>query len=171
MDNKGAGSTDRRLWQRWRAVGGKPWAAEPDALSLAAYAEGRLSEAEAEAIETWLAVTPEGLDDIVAARAFDQRPPRLVYEHVLSHACDLVAGATPANVENLTLRRRWPEWRKAVAWSSIAASLVCASMIGFSMGSDAYLSLPGTQTADNSVSDSLGTLPSLDNYFSDDSGT
>lgn len=171
MDSKGAGSTDRRLWQRWRALGGTPWAAEPDALSLAAYAEGRLSEAEAEAVEAWLAVAPDGLDDIVAARAFDQRPPHLVYEHILVNACDLVPGAVPANVENLTLRHRWPEWRKAIAWSSVAASLVCASLIGFSMGSDAYLSLPGAQSAETSVSDSLGTPPSLDNYFSDDSGT
>ncbi|HEY3917987.1 MAG TPA: hypothetical protein VGL83_09345 [Stellaceae bacterium] len=161
------------MWQRWQALGGKPRAAEPDALSLAAYAEGRLTEAEAEAVEAWLAAAPEGLDDIVAARAFDQRPPRLVYEHILSNACDLVPGAAPANIANLMLRRQPPRWRNALAWSSIAASLVCASMVGFSMGSDAYANLAGTQTAD-SASEVLGTPPSLDtldNYFSDDSGT
>lgn len=178
MSGKGAWLNDRQLWERWRALGGKPLAAEPDALSLAAYAEGRLSESEAESIEAWLTTTPEALDDIAAARAFEQRPPRVVFEHVLANACDLVSGtAMPANAAPTTatilpFRPRVPQpWRAALAWSSIAASLACASLVGFSMGSDAYASLAGTQTVDTVSSDGLDASPNLDSYFSDDSGT
>jgi hypothetical protein len=63
-----------------------------------------------------------------------------------------------------------PQWRTALAWSSIAASLLCASLVGFSMGSDAYANLSGSQAVDNVV-EGLGA-PGLDSgYFSDDSGT
>jgi hypothetical protein len=64
-----------------------------------------------------------------------------------------------------------PQWRTALAWSSIAASLLCASLVGFSMGSDAYANLSGTQTAEVAAADGLDAPPSLDSYLSDDSGT
>jgi len=175
MSGKGVWSTDRALWQRWQALGGTPPAAEPDALSLAAYAEGRLSETEAEPIEAWLAATPAAIDDIVAAREFEKRPPRVAFEHVLVAARTLVPGtatSAPAGATILPFRPRTTQpWRKALAWSSIAASLACASLVGFSMGSDAYASLSGTQAVDTSSNEGLGTPPSIDSYFSDDSGT
>jgi hypothetical protein len=172
MANKGAGAQERRLWQRWKALGGKPRVAEPDALLLAAYAEGRLSEVEAEAVEAWLAAAPEALGDILAARTVGHRPPRAIYEHVLRNACDLVPGeAAPVTARILPFPRPEPAWRTALAWSSIAASLLCASLVGFSMGSDAYASLSGRQSADAVSSESFGAPPSLDVYFSDDSGT
>ncbi|HEY1504287.1 MAG TPA: hypothetical protein VGF92_08300 [Stellaceae bacterium] len=176
MTDKGSGAQDRRLWQRWRALGEKSRVAEPDALLLAAYAEGRLSETEAEPVETWLAATPEALGDVIAARSTYQHPPRQVYERVLDQAAALVPGTpAPASAEILSfqprLPQRLPQWRKALAWSSIAASLACASMVGFSLGSDAYDNLSGTQTVDSSTVDGLAT-PGLDSsYFSDDSGT
>jgi hypothetical protein len=181
MDDKGAEALERRLWRRWQALDVMaPRAAEPDALTLAAYAEGRLSEIEAEAVEAWLATEPEGVDDIIAAREINQRPPNLVYQHVLSNACHLVGGVdtaaapltTPETTNVVTLHhRRLPQWRTALAWSSVAASLLCASMIGFSMGSDAYASLSQTQAVDSSASDGLDTPATLDSYFSDDSST
>jgi hypothetical protein len=146
-------------------------------LTLAAYAEGRLSETEAEAVEAWLAVEPEGLDDIIAAREINQRPPRLVYQHVLSNAFQLVAGgettteSLPTNVVPLHRHHLPQQWRTALAWSSVAASLLCASMIGFSMGSDVYATITQTQTIDNSSPDNLDTPSALDSYFSDDSST
>ena len=173
MTDKGAEAQDRRLWQRWRALGEKSRVAKPDTMLCAAYAEGRLSEAEAEAVEAWLAATPEALGDIIAARATDQ--PRLVDARILEKAGALVPGlATPAGAGILPFRPRAPQpppqWRTALAWSSIAASLLCASLVGFSMGSDAYASLSGTQAVDTTV-EGLGA-PGLDsNYFSDDSGT
>jgi anti-sigma factor RsiW len=172
MTDKGAGAQDRRLWQRWRALGEASRVAEPDALLLAAYAEGRLTEAEAEPVEAWLAAAPEVLADVIAARSAYQHPPQLIFERMLAQASSLVPGAAaPASAEIVPFRpQRRPQWRTALAWSSIAASLLCASLIGFSMGSDAYANLPGTQTVDTSA-DGL-PAPSLDSsYFSEDSGT
>ena len=172
MTDKGVETQDRRLWQRWRSLGETSRAAEPDALLLAAYAEGRLSEGEGEAVEAWLTAMPEALGDLIAARGADR--PRPVDERILARASALVSGAAaPAGAEILPFRprasQRLPQWRTALAWSSIAASLLCASLIGFSMGSDAYANLSGTQAAD--TADGLGA-PGLDNsYFSDDSGT
>ncbi len=173
MSDKGAETQDRRLWQRWQALGETSRAAEPDALTLAAYAEGRLSEAEAAPVEAWLAAMPEALSDIVAARSADRHPPQEVNERLLRKACELVPGASaPASAEILPFRpRRLPPLRAAIAWSGIAASILCTSLVGFSMGSDAYASLAGTPTVDSASVDALGTPPSLDSYFSDDSGT
>ena len=173
MTDKGVETQDRRLWQRWRALGEKSRLAEPDALLLAAYAESRLSEAQAEAVEAWLAATPEALGDLVAARAPDQ--PQPVDVRILEKAGALVPdAAVPGGAEILPFRpparQLRPQWRTALTWSSIAASLLCASLVGFSMGSEAYASLSGTQAADTTV-EGLGA-PSLDNsYFSDDPGT
>jgi anti-sigma factor RsiW len=178
MDDKGVGATDWELWRRWQALGDAPRAGEPDALSLAAYAEGRLSETEAEAVEAWLAAEPEALDDIIVAREINQHPPHLVYQHILGNACNLVAGddtaaetLTTPMTTNVVPLRRLPQWRAALAWSSIAASLLCASLVGFSMGSDAYAGYSQTQTVDNSTTDSLDTPSTLDSYFNDDSST
>jgi anti-sigma factor RsiW len=183
MTDKGAEARDRRLWRRWQALGEDSRAvAEPDPLLLAAYAEGRLSEAEAEPVEAWLAATPDALSDIIAARTTYQRPPRMVFEHVLETASELVPGETLALVPEgagadiLPFRPKKrsphlrPQWRTAIAWSSVAASLLCASLVGFSMGSDAYANLSGSQTAESVAPDGFGAS-GLDNYFSDDSGT
>jgi len=175
MTDKGAGAQDRRLWQRWQALGEQSRVAEPDAMLLAAYTEGRLSEAEAEPVEAWMAVTPEALSDVIAARSAYQHPPRQAYERILDKASDLVpSAAVPASAEILPFQPkaqpRLPQWRTALAWSSIAASLLCASLAGFSMGSDAYMNLSGASRVDSAAADGFGT-PSLDSYFSDDSGT
>ena len=173
MSDKGAEIQDRRLWQRWQALGETSRAAEPDALTLAAYAEGRLSEAEAALVEAWLASTPEALSDIAAARAAQRHSPQEVDEHVLGKAAALVSGPSAgASAEILPFRpRRLPPLRAAIAWSGMAASILCASLVGFSMGSDAYAGLAGTPARDSASVDALGTPPSLDSYFSDDSGT
>jgi len=172
MTDKGVGAEERRLWQRWRALGEESPVAEPDAMLLAAYAEGRLSEADAEPVEAWLAELPDALSDVVAARTADQS--RLVDERILDKAGGLVPGPATRSAKVLPFppRRpqRLPQWRTALTWSSIAASLLCASLVGFSMGSDAYANLSGTQAVDTAV-EGLGA-PGLDsNYFSDDSGT
>jgi anti-sigma factor RsiW len=172
MTDKGAEARDRQLWRRWQALGDDSRVVEPDALLLAAYAEGRLSEADAQPVEAWLAATPEAMSDVIAARTTYQRPPRMVFEHVLGRAHELVPGdTTPESAEILAFQpKRRPQWRTAIAWSSIAASLLCASLVGFSMGSDAYANLTGTQTVDSTTTDGFGAS-GLDNYFSDDSGT
>src|SRR5258708_17059218 len=68
-----AGPRDRTdeaaLWRRWRSASALVDAGvEPDALLLAAYAEDRLPDEAADAIENWLAVHPDMVSDVLAAR-------------------------------------------------------------------------------------------------------
>jgi hypothetical protein len=36
-----------------------------------------------------------------------------------------------------------PRWRSAIAWGGLAASIAVTSLVGFSLGSDAYASFSG----------------------------
>lgn len=173
MAEFGGGDQDRGLWQRWRTLEHSDVQA-PDAMTLAAYAEGRLSEAEAEPIENWLAAHPgalaELLADIVAAREV-QHEAVTAPEALIAHACALVPSLAGAGDNVVPLRRGGPApWRNAVAWSSIAASLIVASFIGFSMGSDAYQNLSSTQASDNGYAETFEATPGLDTLLSDESG-
>jgi anti-sigma factor RsiW len=159
---------DPVLWRQWQAQSGAE-ALRPDALSMAAYAEGRLDETEAETVENWLAAHPEALSDVVAARVAMQQPPSIAHEAIVAKACALVAGIDEG-AKVVPLRRTASGWRHALAWSSIAASLVAASLVGFAMGSDAYQSLSNAQISESTPPDTLA--PSTpDFYFNDDSST
>jgi len=140
--------TEAAIWRRWRdgqAEAGRT-AAEPDALTLAAYAAGRLRLGDPEtdpalaAIEAWLAEHPDSLDDIVAARAARD-----------DGIFDDAAAATIARAQSLIVQPqanivplRRAGWRGAVAWSGIAASLIAASLVGFSIGTDDGLATGGS---------------------------
>src|SRR5262245_37232578 len=126
MTDLGAGE-ERGLWQRWRALG----IAEtptPDALALAAYAEARLDESEAELVENWLAAHPEALAEIAAVRALAHDHDAVADEATIARACALVSSGG-GNV--VPFRRVMPAWRNALAWSSVAASLIAMSLVGF----------------------------------------
>jgi len=132
-----AGPRDRTdeaaLWRGWRSASASVDAAgaEPDALLLAAYAEDRLPEQAVEAIENWLAAHPEGVADASPA--------------VVARAAALVA---EGDAQVLPFRRprpvgRMASWRAAALWSGMAASLLVTSLIGFTLGNSAYLTLAG----------------------------
>jgi hypothetical protein len=134
-------------WRRWRdskAVAGDA-AAEPDALTLAAYAENRLGRPGADpetdpviaAVEAWLVDHPEALDDIVTARAGAEDAAS---DPLIARAQALIA--RPEG--NVAVLRPRPAWRNAVAWSSVAASLVAAVLIGFQLGNDDVVDLTDT---------------------------
>jgi hypothetical protein len=160
-------SEERALWRRW-SMRGRVDAPAPDALALAAYAEGRLSETEAEPIEHWLAAHPESLGEILADIAAARgATPEVAGAAIIAKASALVTGARD-NV--VPLRRAAPAWRNALAWSSIAASLLAVSLVGFAMGSDAYQHLERAQAAE-AASDTLDAAATLDSVFNDDSGT
>lgn len=140
------------LWRRWRdgkAEAGDA-AAEPDALILAAYAENRLGrpgiDPEADpaiaAVEAWLAENPAALDDIAAAQseAAQSEADNLASDALIARAQALIA-QPGGNVMALRPRRAW---RSAMAWSSIAASLVVAILIGFQLGNDNVVDLTDT---------------------------
>lgn len=169
MASVGAGENDRELWRRWRALG--EVAPAPDAMAVAAYAEHRLGETEAESVEDWLATDPTAWSELAAARAAAQLDSAAADAALIARASALVpdTAGLPRDGTVIPLRRPAPAWRSALAWSSIAASLIATSLVGFSLGSDAYRSLSGTQVA--AATDPLEASPSLDLFFADDSGT
>lgn len=136
---------DAALWRRWRSAAGDGGLGgiEPDPLRLAAYAENRLEPRAAEAIEDWMAFHPELATDILAARRIAADMPPAAPEAVIARALALVAAA---DGQVLPFRRRTPRapgWRVAAAWGGMAASLLVTSLVGFSMGSAAYMSVVG----------------------------
>src|SRR5690348_16603 len=92
-----AGPRDRTdeaaLWRRWRSASASAemTSAAPDALLLAAYADRRLPEEAADAVEDWLAAHPEAMSDILAARRAGggENPPPP--EALVARAAALVA--------------------------------------------------------------------------------
>ena len=135
------------LWQRWRAaVGGGPGAPqEPDALTLAAYVEDRLSPAAAAEVEAWVAANPAAMHDILAARQLREAPLPVAPEAVAARAMALL-GAAGAQVLPFIRRpaRRLGLRSGAVGWAAMAASIVLASLAGFATGKDTYLTLAGS---------------------------
>ncbi len=131
------------LWYRarapWRAAVGVPEA--PDDLTLAAYLDGTLDEAAAEAVDVWMAAVPEGLDSVVAARAgladAPEASPGAVRARVIARAQAIVhpgqtQGAAP---------RRWGgmfgglmEHLRPMVWAGAAAAVLLASVSGFELG-------------------------------------
>jgi anti-sigma factor RsiW len=178
MVKLGAGKEERDLWRRWRARG-EPQAAAPGAALLAAYADYRLSESEAEPVESWLADHPAAWPELVALRAAVAAPAASADadEAMIARACGLVADREAlAPGSNVVPLRRPPVrgWRNALAWSSVAASLVAVSLVGFTMGSDAYQSLAGLSGGDSAqatVLDSFDAPTTIDSYLSGESGT
>ena len=142
------------LWRRWRsaaasgaAVGsGAAVTAEPDAVLLAAYAEGRLPEAVSGTIEDWLAAHPEIVSDVLAARRATHDESPAASDAVIARAAALVAARDAQIVSLPPPAVRRASWRIAAMWSGVAASLVVTSMIGFTLGNSAYISLAGSAT-------------------------
>lgn len=131
------------LWRRWceaAAMTGEPTAAEPDALTLAAYAEDRLSAEAGEAVEDWLAVNPQVAGDILAARQATMLASATAPEAVIARAAALVGGGS-GQILPFRARAARPSWRNAVAWGAMAASILVASLVGFAMGNSTYATL------------------------------
>jgi anti-sigma factor RsiW len=109
----------KALWARFKA-------AEPDPLTLAAYAEGRLDPAEAAAVERFLALDPEAAADVAAARA------------ALAPMDEAAAGRVAARALPLVSARIIPfpvRVRRVAEAMAIAASLVLVAYAGFELGS------------------------------------
>lgn len=143
--------TEAALWRRWRdreeAAG--ETAAEPDALALAAYAERRLGRRGADPetdpaiaeVEAWLASQPAYFDDIRAAVTQAEAPADSRADAVLVARAQALVARAEGNLVSLSRPRR--DWRHAVALSSIAASLIAAVLIGFSLGDNNVVELSG----------------------------
>jgi len=144
MSDLGDQAGDAALWQRWRLQAHSA-AGDAAALDLAAYAESRLDEAQAEPVEAWLFANPEALAELSAVRAAAVEPLPQAPEAMIARAAALVA---PAAATVVPFRPRHaaprPSWRMAIAWSGMAASLMATSLVGFTIGNNAYLTFVGT---------------------------
>jgi hypothetical protein len=128
----------RILWRL--AAGDGAAAAEPDALLLAGYAEGRLDAAAREEAEALLAAHPELAEDVALATA-PAAEAEADLARIVARACALVPGT---GAEIVPFRRRGasrPDWGAAMRWSALAASFALVSYLGFALGNDASLRL------------------------------
>lgn len=128
------------LWRRFRALDRTVRNQAADGTDathdLAAYADGRLSEIAAEAVEAWLAAHPEALDDLAAARAAGNAAAP---ERVLDRAAALVpSSSTDAQVIPFRRAATSYAWRVHVARIAVAACLVLTGLVGFTLGSSVY---------------------------------
>jgi hypothetical protein len=141
MSGNGSGAGDgATLWYRvrpsWRQAAGSPEA--PDALTLAAYLDGALDETSAEAVETWMVLAPEGLDDIQAMRGILTAPPLDPPSRAIARAQAIVrARPVPPRAKS-----GWLSWIFAgpsgllgpTVWAGALAAVLLASVSGFELG-------------------------------------
>jgi anti-sigma factor RsiW len=170
---------ERALWQLWSAT--EQGAARPDALTLAAFAEDRLTGAARAEIEALLAADPELAEDVAAARQAvvpraDETGSRdeTALAAITARAAALVPGGAGGNVLSFRpAHRAVPAWPSAARWGAIAASLALVSWLGFALGSNAYVNLAALdgQSASSRLADELLDPPSGFFGLVDTSGT
>jgi hypothetical protein len=133
---------DRALFKRWRAAASGAGAARPDALTLAAYVDGRLAGAAAEAVEAALAADPQLLDLLLVLR--QPEPPAIASAALIRSAQDLVPAprraAGPQAAGGVT------PW---YAWGAIAASLLIVAIGGFDLGMRTAYAVNAASAADS----------------------
>lgn len=145
----GIEAQSRALWRRWIMREGLTGseAADldlPDAMTLAAYAEGRLDAAARAAVEGHFADHPELAEDIAMARRVAGE--ELVRADDAPELAAIIARASALaperdNVVAFRPARAEPAWRLTARWSALAASLAMVSYLGFALGNDASSSL------------------------------
>jgi len=150
------------LWRQWRPLAqAAPGLDAPEiAMALASYAEGRLNEVEAELIESWLVDHPEALADLIAARSAETEPASAAPEAVVARAAALIATPDGNVLAFHGSAVHSAGWRRAAAWSGLAASLLVTSLFGFAFGNNAYMALLQRGTAAESTSYELLDPPS-----------
>jgi anti-sigma factor RsiW len=106
---------------------------------LAAYLDDTLDEAGREAVEAWMAASPEALESMIAARAALAQTPGRTPENLISRAQGLIRApvAEPAGL-GAWLRGLIgfePEAWRPLAWAGVtAALLVVVSAGSFELG-------------------------------------
>jgi anti-sigma factor RsiW len=134
---------DRRLWQGCRDADAPQ--DEPDRfLDLAAFADGLLVDEDRERVAALLQTDPDAAADVRAAqelRGSDPAPARL--DGIIARASRIPPDASVTRDRVVALEPRRP--RRVISdfaqWGSLAAALVLASWLGFSLGTNASLAL------------------------------
>jgi hypothetical protein len=143
---------ERELWRRWtmteREATARPSGGQfrPDELTLAAFAEDRLTGSARTAVEAFLVANPDIADDVEAARrvpAIGSASDDAALAVTIARATALVAAPAPGGTGGNVLafrpaRRPVSVWPIAARWAALAATLALTGWLGFAMGGDAY---------------------------------
>jgi len=110
-------------------------------LDLAAFADGSLDPDEHERVAEWLARHPDMAEDVAAARAFASTGPLAAPpKAIVARACAIleVTQTDPGPVVRLRPKPRTsPVFHDLAQWGGLAAALVIAGWLGFTLGMDA----------------------------------
>jgi anti-sigma factor RsiW len=142
----------RELWRRWtmtaRDAAGQLSGGDsrPDELTLAAFAEDRLTGSARAAVEAFLGANPEIADDVAAVRriaATAGAGDDAALAATIARAAALVSAPPRGGVGDNVLafrpaRRPVSVWPVAARWAALAATLALTSWLGFALGGDAY---------------------------------
>lgn len=148
---------DRELWRRSRATDAVEDEAER-CLDLAGFADGLLDPDDRERVAERLAGDPDAAADIAAALALGGAEGNETPEAVVARACALLGGNPPAagNVIPLRPRPRMQAMaRGAAQWASLAAAVVIAGWLGFTLGMDASGAFAPSRAGDDGFLDDL----------------
>lgn len=135
----GNGGDGAGLWARARPGWRSAVAPEtPNPLMLAAYLDNTLNEAGREAVEAWMAATPEALELMVAARVQSrQGPQEAAPASLVSRAQGLVRAPVAVSAGLGWLRGLigfQPEAWRPLAWAGVTAALLVVSAGAFELG-------------------------------------
>jgi hypothetical protein len=144
MDGRLDRVSDRALWQRCR-LAELPADESLRLLDLAAFAEGGLDPDEHDRIAARLAADPEAAADVAAARALAgiSGESSAAIDRIVARAgaLRLAAPSKLGLVASFFLPRQRILFHGLAQWGSLAAALVIAAWLGFTMGSDASFAL------------------------------
>jgi anti-sigma factor RsiW len=145
--------SDHALWQRSRLTDA-PADEVARLLDLAGFADGLLDPDERERVADLLTANPTAAADVAAAQTLaggvDEEPAR--FERIVAQACALVPAAPISTARVIAFVPRHRRVLHGLAqWGSLAAAILVASWLGFSMGNDTSLALsqPGLSNDNN----------------------
>jgi anti-sigma factor RsiW len=151
-------SSDRAVWEYCRDIDFVNDEAERF-LDLAGFVDARLDDDERERVAARLAADPGAAADIAAAAALAAVPAEGTSARIIARAVALVGEPARGNVVPFV-----PPARPRVAvysvarWGSVAAAIVVASWLGFSLGTDASLSYSQGQSVQANDGGYLGEM-------------
>ena len=126
---------DKALWARTDfAVSAE--AAQIDPLLLSAYIDGRLGDAECDAVEAFLAASPEALESLISARASLSEPAPAVPESLVKRAQGLIRAPVAPAQPGLLDRFSW--LLRPAAWTAAATATVLLGVLSFQLGQTGY---------------------------------
>jgi anti-sigma factor RsiW len=134
---------DRRLWQGCRNADA-PEDEPARFLDLAEFADGTLADDDRDRVAALLQADRDAAADVRAARELrDGVPTPANIEHIIARACRISLDEPGADERVVAFepRRRRRAFYDFAQWGSLAAALVLASWLGFSLGTDASLAL------------------------------